>query len=120
LNYSQVNVHQSESRAMNFQERNFRYVKRPFGEFIEDIASGKLQYLRSLSKSDPVNSTANFTSDFASISEDFSLPTPLQLVTNNFHSSVLRISGPVAMWLHYDVGDVYNQQFSQLFANISR
>ncbi|MCJ1246499.1 tRNA methyltransferase ppm2 [Trapelia coarctata] len=99
----EVTVHESDGQAMNFQRKNFRYVRKPFGKFIDDISAGKMQYLRSLSKDGPADTPANFTSDFESISEDFQVPVELSMVMENFHSSVLRISGPVAMWLHYDV-----------------
>lgn len=92
---------------MNFQRKNFRYVRKAFENFIDDISAGKMQYLRSLSKDDPADKPANFASDYESISEDFQLPAELSMVMEDFHSSVLRISGPVSMWLHYDVGKIW-------------
>jgi len=48
--------------------------------------------------------------DFPSISDDFQLPPQLAFIRENEHSSPLRISGPVNMWLHYDVmANVYCQ-----------
>ncbi|MCJ1403549.1 tRNA methyltransferase ppm2 [Xylographa trunciseda] len=99
----QVTVHQAESRDMNFQEKNFTYVTKAFGIFIDEISTGQTQYLRSLSKTEPARSPANFAMDYPNIATDFRLPSQLQMVIQSFHSSVLRISGPVAMWLHYDV-----------------
>ena len=98
-----MTVHEADGQDMNFQRKYFRYVKKPFGEFIDDISAGKMQYLRSLSKDAPADAPANFSSDYESIAGDFQLPSGLSTVTENFHSCVLRISGPVAMWLHYDV-----------------
>lgn len=91
---------------MNGLEKNFRYATRPFERFIDDIVAGKFQYLRALSQVDPLNRPANFTSDFASIAGDFQLPPELELAMHHSHSSVLRISGPVSMWLHYDVREM--------------
>ena len=101
-----MTIHESDGQAMNFQKKNFRYVRQSFGNFIDDISAGKLHYLRSLSKDGPADTPANFTSDYECISADFQLPVELRIVMENFHSSVLRISGPVAMWLHYDVGHI--------------
>ncbi|MCJ1392139.1 tRNA methyltransferase ppm2 [Xylographa bjoerkii] len=99
----QVTIHQAESRDMNFQKKNFTYVTKAFGHFIDEISAGQIQYLRSLSKTEPAGSPANFARDYPHIAADFKLPAELQMVTQSLHSSVLRISGPVAMWLHYDV-----------------
>lgn len=41
--------------------------------------------------------------DFPTLAPDFVLPPELSLVEENIFSSVLRVSGPVNMWLHYDV-----------------
>jgi tRNA wybutosine-synthesizing protein 4 len=88
---------------MNFQSKNFAYVTKPFGEFIDQIESGGRLYLRSLSSEKPAEFPADISRDFPSITEDFQLPPPLALITENAHSRPLRISGPVIMWLHYDV-----------------
>jgi tRNA wybutosine-synthesizing protein 4 len=60
-------------------------------------------YLRSLSASRPAEQPANLSADFPEIANDFELPGSLSPVKATAHSSPLRISGPVAMWLHYDV-----------------
>ncbi|MCJ1383679.1 tRNA methyltransferase ppm2 [Xylographa soralifera] len=98
-----VIIHQAEGRDMNFQKKNFTYVTKEFGNFIDEISAGQTQYLRSLSKIEPAGSPANLAIDYPHIADDFKLPSELQMVTQSFHSSVLRISGPVIMWLHYDV-----------------
>ena len=88
---------------MDFQAKNFSYVTKAFDEFIDQAAHGERLYLRSLSSSKPSELPADITRDFPSIAADFRLPPELRLVVENAHSSPLRISGPVIMWLHYDV-----------------
>ncbi|MCJ1414067.1 tRNA methyltransferase ppm2 [Xylographa parallela] len=99
----QVIIHQAENREMNFQKKNFSYVAKDFGNFVDEISAGQTQYLRSLSTTEPADSPANLAIDYPQIADDFRLPSELQMVMQSFHSSVLRISGPVIMWLHYDV-----------------
>lgn len=89
---------------MDFVIRNFDYVKKRFGDFIDEIANGEKLYLRSLSAEKPSELPTELTRDFPSIAEDFQLPPELAMAAQNMHSSPLRISGPVNMWLHYDVG----------------
>ena len=98
-------IHQAENREMNFQKKNFSYVAKDFGNFVDEISAGQTQYLRSLSTTEPADSPANLAIDYPQIADDFRLPSELQMVMQSFHSSVLRISGPVIMWLHYDVRD---------------
>ena len=88
---------------MNFQQKNFQYVKKPFTDFIDGVNKGSLEYLRSIASDNPSKAPANFWSDFPELCHDFELPPKFDMVRKNMHSSVLRISGPVAMWLHYDV-----------------
>jgi len=75
----------------------------PFGGFITAIDQGQKLYLRSLAAENPSQVAAEFEKDFPSISSDFQLPPELKFVVDNAHSSPFRISGPVNMWLHYDV-----------------
>lgn len=89
---------------MDFQAKNFSYVTKTFVEFIDQAVRGERLYLRSLSLSKPSELPADITRDFPSIAPDFCLPPALRQVVENAHSSPLRISGPVTMWLHYDVG----------------
>lgn len=84
------------------EERNFEYVNCSFQEFMDSISQGGKEYFRALS-GDERDTPANFHTDFPTIGRDFTLPEELKLVEQKLHSSVLRISGPVAMWLHYDV-----------------
>ncbi len=99
----QVIVHQATTEHMNFKTKNFAYVSKKFGEFMDQIESGDKLYLRSLSSEKPSEKAADITHDFPTISGDFRLPYELKMVLENAHSSPLRISGPVNMWLHYDV-----------------
>lgn len=89
---------------MDFNAKNFSYVTRTFCDFMDDVANAKRVYLRALSSDQPVDQPANLATDFPSLAKDFRLPPELAYVGDNFFSSVLRISGPVNMWLHYDVG----------------
>ena len=98
-----VVVHLSEDRHMDFQDKNFDYIKKSFGIFIDDFKLGYKQYLRSLALDDPARKPADIVVDFPRLAKDFHLLDQLNSVTNGVHSSVLRISGFVDMWLHYDV-----------------
>jgi tRNA wybutosine-synthesizing protein 4 len=88
---------------MDFKSKNFTYTSKRFGDFLDQIDTGEKLYLRSLSSDKPSERPAEFTRDFPSIATDFRLPPELEFVIKNAHSSPLRISGPVIMWLHYDV-----------------
>ena len=88
---------------MNFQAKNFRYTTKPLAQFLDEIANGSQQYLRSLSSEQPSEKPAKFAYDFPELAADFKLPPQLVAASQNAHSSPLRISGPVNMWLHYDV-----------------
>ncbi|GFF34488.1 hypothetical protein IFM58399_03889 [Aspergillus lentulus] len=98
-----VVVHESRSENMNFQAKNFSYVTKTFGDFLDEVHAGARQYLRSISAEQPTKLPANLAADFPGLKDDFKLPEALSFVTENAHSSPLRISGPVTMWLHYDV-----------------
>ncbi|KAJ0380417.1 hypothetical protein COL26b_001119 [Colletotrichum chrysophilum] len=106
----EVSVHESTVENMDFNAKNFRYVTKNFGEFIKEIGEGKRLYLRALSKDEPSNLPTQLVTDYPSLAKDFILPSQLAYVQDNTFSSVLRISGPVNMWLHYDVmANVYAQ-----------
>lgn len=96
-------VHEATTDQMNFQAKNFTYVTKPFGNFLDHVTEGQKQYLRSIASEKPTEKPAELSRDFPEIAEDFILPPELALVKENAHSSPLRISGPVTMWLHYDV-----------------
>lgn len=99
----QIVVHEAQSNHMNFRKKNFDYTTKEFGVFMDEISEGSRQYLRSISSEQPLKKAANFEKDFPEIQNDFTLPPQLSFVQEHAHSSPLRISGPVAMWLHYDV-----------------
>ncbi|TLD05301.1 uncharacterized protein PgNI_09679 [Pyricularia grisea] len=106
----EVSIHESPSHVMDFNSKNFRYVNKKFGEFVQEIASGQKLYLRALSNDEPTARAANLQDDFPQLAKDFVLPSELAVVRENLFSSVLRMSGPVNMWLHYDVmANVYCQ-----------
>lgn len=88
---------------MNFLAKNFTYTTVPFEQFINDVKAGGQMYLRALSSERPAEQATTLEQDFPGLSDDFKLPAELAFVKANAHSSPLRISGPVAMWLHYDV-----------------
>lgn len=88
---------------MNFLEKNFDYQRMSFGEFLQQAEAGQAVYLRSLSTSKPTQQVTNLRDDFPSIADDFSLPVELAYINERVHSMPFRISGPVSMWLHYDV-----------------
>ena len=91
---------------MNFQSKNFSYTTKGFGAFLDEVYSGGRQYLRTISAEQPNKLPANLSRDFPSLSNDFRLPEQLSFATENAHSSPLRISGKVTIWLHYDVSIV--------------
>ncbi|KAL4904898.1 tRNA wybutosine-synthesizing protein 4 [Aspergillus multicolor] len=98
-----VIVHATSSETMSFQTKNFKYEAKPFGSFMDEVHAGGRQYLRSISEKQPAKLPANLATDFPSLSGDFRLPEAFRTVVENAHSSPLRISGPVTLWLHYDV-----------------
>jgi len=101
-------VHSAASSTMNFLAKDFEYATIPFGELIDKIAAGERLYMRAISKD--TNKATSLEEDFPTIAKDFQVPPELVYITANMHSSVLRMSGPVNMWLHFDVqANVYCQ-----------
>lgn len=98
-----VVVHEAATQAMDFTAKNFRYVTTEFGEFAQRVGQGDKVYLRALSHERPSEKPAVLAEDFPALAPDFVLPAQLSLVAENLFSSVLRMSGRVNMWLHYDV-----------------
>ncbi|KAF7591242.1 tRNA methyltransferase ppm2 [Aspergillus hancockii] len=96
-------VHEAQSEHMSFQTKNFSYTTKTFGTFMDEVYAGGRQYLRSISTEQPTKLPANLAVDFPTLNNDFRLPESLSMITDNSHSSPLRISGPVTLWLHYDV-----------------
>jgi tRNA wybutosine-synthesizing protein 4 len=89
---------------MDFNSKNFQYMTTEFSEFARRVDKGDRLYMRALSADKPTAKPASLADDFAALADDFVLPPQLSFVSDNLFSSVLRISGPVNMWLHYDVG----------------
>ncbi|KAI0843759.1 LCM-domain-containing protein [Hypoxylon sp. FL0890] len=106
----EVVVHKASSPKMDFNSKNFAYVTKRLGNTMQEIARGHKIYLRALSEEHPSDQPANIKMDFPQLAGDFQLPDALSFVAENEFSSVLRITGPVNMWLHYDVmANVYCQ-----------
>ncbi|KAJ4301635.1 tRNA methyltransferase ppm2 [Kalmusia sp. IMI 367209] len=99
----EVVIHECTSDRMTFKNKNFSYAKKPFGDFIDGISNGAKTYLRAVSSNQPNKLPTKIEDDFPSIAEDFQLPDALDVIQTSLHSSPLRISGPVTLWLHYDV-----------------
>ncbi|KAI1388412.1 LCM-domain-containing protein [Hypoxylon trugodes] len=99
----EVVVHEANNSKMNFNSKNFAYVTKKLGDMMQEIANGHKLYLRALSDEHPSNQPANIKVDFPQLAADFQLSDALSFVRENEFSSVLRITGPVDMWLHYDV-----------------
>ncbi|KAK4205696.1 putative leucine carboxyl methyltransferase 2 [Triangularia verruculosa] len=105
-----VVVHEAATQVMDFNAKNFRYVTTEFGDLAQKIEQGGRLYLRALSHEKPTEKPSVLEDDFPTLADDFVLPEQLALVRENLFSSVLRLSGPVNMWLHYDVmANVYCQ-----------
>jgi tRNA wybutosine-synthesizing protein 4 len=99
----EVVIHECASERMTFKDKNFSYVKKPFGGFLDGIVAGAQTYLRSVSSAQPNRLPTKLEDDFSNIAGDFVIPESLNVIRDSLHSSPLRISGPVALWLHYDV-----------------
>lgn len=98
----EFDIHHAQEDTMLFESRNFVIKKNTFPEFINAIVKGERRYLRSISSKDH-RKPANFSRDFEDLAADFILTDSLAIPSGQVHSSVLRISGPINMWLHYDV-----------------
>ncbi|OQV06893.1 Galactose oxidase, central domain-containing protein isoform 1 [Cladophialophora immunda] len=98
-------VHSASGRTMNFQRKDFAYKTTSFLEFINQLESdpNAHMYLRSISSTNPTTLPADLSTDWPELAPDFHVPHALSFVKNNQHSSPLRISANVNMWLHYDV-----------------
>lgn len=96
-------IHECSSDRMTFKDKNFQYVKKSVADFLDGIAQGSQAYLRAVSSSQPNKLPTRLEDDFSTIASDFQLPEVFDTVKSNHHSSPLRISGPVSLWLHYDV-----------------
>lgn len=109
----QVIVHECQAgiEKMDFNSKNFRYVTETFKSFLQRAEAGGPLYMRSLSQEKPSEAPANVSDDFPSIAQDMQIPEELHFIKENLFSSILRISGRVNMWLHYDVRTLGSQLF---------
>jgi tRNA wybutosine-synthesizing protein 4 len=114
-------VHEAQTENMSFQTKNFAYKTKDFETFMNEVHAGGRQYLRSLSSDQPTKLPAILAVDFPSLDGDFRLPEALSHVVENAHSSPLRISGPVTLWLHYDVSHLIRARTKSMeeFADIA-
>ncbi|EGX89188.1 leucine carboxyl methyltransferase [Cordyceps militaris CM01] len=101
---------QPDNGKMDFNAKNFQYVTSDFGTIMARAKNGDRLYLRSLSNDKPTEQPAKLEEDFPDLATEFVLPEQLSYVKKQLFSSVLRVSGRVNMWLHYDVmANVYAQ-----------
>lgn len=103
---------------MNFLAKNFAYKTITFEEFMRMADEDENVYLRALSTNRPADQATNLTEDFPGIAADFVLPPQLDWINERIHSMPLRISGPVTMWLHYDVSRLLTSIHQSNRANI--
>ncbi|PHH83163.1 hypothetical protein CDD82_3328 [Ophiocordyceps australis] len=109
---TEVVVHwcQKDDDKMDFNSKNFDYVSDSFENVMTRMKAGARMYLRCLSRDKPTEQPANLEKDFPKLSSDICLPPELSMVKDRLFSSILRVSGRVTMWLHYDVmANVYMQ-----------
>jgi tRNA wybutosine-synthesizing protein 4 len=103
----QIAIHEGESRYLTFvPHKSFQYRTCEFSEFVSLLKQRKHVYLRALASNASFKEPANFWRDFSDISDDFIIPEIVQTDFNlkdSLHSAVLRISGDVSIWIHYDV-----------------
>ena len=107
-----VVVHNSTARELSFVSKNFKYETMALPAFLNAASTGKHTYLRALSLDLPAKAPARLDSDFPEIAQDFAFASLLAKTVGEekIHSSVLRVSGDINMWLHYDVmANVYCQ-----------
>jgi tRNA wybutosine-synthesizing protein 4 len=106
-----VTIHESSDDRMDFSAKNFRYKTVTMKELLERAGQGDKVYLRALSREAPADRPAELSLDFPELAPDFTLPAALSAhIGDQLFSSVLRVSGRVSLWLHYDVmANVYCQ-----------
>lgn len=99
-----VVVHEASSRSMNFVKKDFKYTNLLFSSFLDRLQRPSSHlYLRALASANPAQQAANLELDWPELSPDFSVPANLSSIIPQTHSSVLRVSNDINMWLHYDV-----------------
>jgi tRNA wybutosine-synthesizing protein 4 len=105
----QVIIHSTESNAMNFLSKNFKYTPCLFAKVIDAVFADNNEkvYLRAVSD-DAKNKPAKLEDDFPGLADDFMIPEILRgdngIPSHRIFSTVLRIgSVGTNMWLHHDV-----------------
>jgi tRNA wybutosine-synthesizing protein 4 len=101
-----ISIHTASTRYLRFYPtKNFEYQTCPFSEFADLLRHGKHVYLRALAAQETFKQPADLWRDFPhSLVSDFVIPNEIKyLLQGKTHSSVLRVSGNVAVWAHYDV-----------------
>jgi tRNA wybutosine-synthesizing protein 4 len=101
-----ISIHKGTTQHLQFASKNYVYETVPFSRFRSHLQQNAHVYLRSLATKSPFRRPANFWTDFPGLAPDFQIPEMLKDLCglpDNLHSSVLRVSGDVAIWLHYDV-----------------
>jgi tRNA wybutosine-synthesizing protein 4 len=111
-----IAIHEGPSRYLTFTpKKNFKYRTCSFSDFKACLERREHVYLRALASNATFKEPANFWNDFPTISEDFKIPEALEEalgLKSRLHSAVLRISGDVSIWIHYDVmSNFYFQVF---------
>ncbi|UNI16231.1 tRNA methyltransferase ppm2, variant 3 [Purpureocillium takamizusanense] len=119
---TEVVVHEChrDLQKMDFNSKNFDYVRDSFGKIVSKMQAGARMYLRSLSRDKPSAAPAILENDFPRLAIDFCLPPELAHIGKNLFSSVLRMSGMVTMWLHYDVGTTQGDAVLETVMNRKR
>jgi tRNA wybutosine-synthesizing protein 4 len=102
-----IAIHEAQSRNLIFTpQKNFKYRTCTFSEFTTMLEQKKHVYLRALAGNHSFKEPANFWKDFLAIADDFVIPSDLRKgfdLDTKLHSAVLRVSGDVSVWIHYDV-----------------
>jgi tRNA wybutosine-synthesizing protein 4 len=102
-----IAIHEGQSRHLIFTpQKNFQYRTCTFSEFKGLLEQKKHVYLRALAGNHSFKGPANFWKDFPTIADDLLIPQTLKdgfNLDDKLHSAVLRVSGDVSVWIHYDV-----------------
>ncbi|CBY13354.1 unnamed protein product [Oikopleura dioica] len=100
-----LSIHKGGNLTLDFRTKNFEYAnKYPAADFLREVASGKVRYLRSTGARR--KDLPDFEKDYPTLSSDLNLFKP-----ERTHSQILRISPKdLEIWLHYDTLDNFLTQ----------
>lgn len=117
LEDKKIIAHVSSEEKLDFINKNFKYEKMDFQDFInraQSRAKGSL-YLRSTGDDRRGRDVSDLSKNFPQIASDFKIPSFLDISENSdvpenstkeIFSSVLRISSAsMTLWTHYDIMD---------------